>query len=872
LADREERLEDIRRSGRERSGRNQEVSDAEAELIALKASRTFQLRATLAEPWSVRKVTRLGHLAASLLTPKRVGRGALSVGPPAGPITATSTGVDERFDADLYRDLYPDIDATGSDPHEHYAVFGRMEGRIGWLETLDLSGLQNGRPTALMVFREGSRTGATILGYNLVRRLLRDGNVVALFYSRGPMMAACREVGAVVLGPEVWAEAPFPLPPNLFRRFIEQISPQFAILNGVEARYIVRPLAEMYVPTISLVDEFSASTHPRSAIIEAAFWSGVTVFSAEIVRDNAWASHIGLAGIDFPIIPHGRCDLPEVHSGDGSNRENEVAFVERVLRPPGFPSNGITIVGAGPVIPLMGVDLFIECANRVCELAPDLPVRFVWIGSTIPEADPGYSVALADQIRRAGLIGKVAILYDVPTPPPVYHIADVLLISSRQEGLPNTAIDALSEGLPVVCFDRATGIADILKKNGLGGTCVASYLSPESMARKLVELASAPELRERVGADSARLAATTFDMERYVSRLQNLVELQGSRAQQEHRDVDCIARSRLIQADFVRPRHVDEPYADTVRRYARAWSSGIDCRKPFPGFHPGIYFEEHGVQHGGGDPLVDYIAAGRPRGPWDFDLVTPSGSPSPVPRSLRVGLHIHVHYPDLLSAMLERLVCNRTPIDILVSATSDEAHRMAGSQLASYRGGSVEVRLVPNRGRDIAPLLTEFADTIVARYDIVGHVHTKKTADIADKSIGEGWYRFLLENLLGGQARMADETLARMAAEPGVGMVFPDDPHVVGWTGNREGAQALFKLLKLGRIPENPVFPVGSMFWARVSALGPLFGLGLRLEDYPEEPLPYDGTFLHVIERVLPTVAAASGASILLSHVPGVTR
>ena len=119
---------------------------------------------------------------------------------------------------------------------------------------------------------------------------------------------------------------------------------------------------------------------------------------------------------------------------------------------------------------------------------------------------------------------------------------------------------------------------------------------------------------------------------------------------------------------------------------------------------------------------------------------------------------------------------------------------------------------------------------------------------------------------------MADETLARMAAEPRVGMVFPDDPNVIGWTENRAGAEALSSRLQLGRIPENPVFPVGSMFWARVPVLSPLFGLGLSWEDYPEEPVPYDGTILHVIERMLPMVATASGATILLSNVPGVTR
>ena len=551
---------------------------------------------------------------------------------------------------------------------------------------------------------------------------------MALFYRSGPMMAACQEAGAVVLGPELWGGGLFP-PAAIVRRIVAEISPQFAILNSVESRHIARTLAELYVPTISLIHEFSAYTRPRGALTEAAFWSGETVFSAEVTRDSAWASEPGLSGIDFPVIPQGRCDLPEEGGPYRHSREDEAALLRRMLRPPGFPSDGIVVLGLGSVIPRKGVDLFVECATRVCELAPDIPVRFVWIGKFDPEADPGYSGVLADQIRRANLNGKVAMLDDVANLLPAYQSANVLLVSSRLDPLPNVAIDALSEGLPVLCFDRATGIADILTQNGLGDACVASYLSPESMARKLIALASSSELRQRIGADSARIAAATFDMDRYVSRLQDLLEQQKVRAEQEYRDAESIARSGLIRADFVRTLlHRHEADTDTARRYVRAWSGGIGRRKPFPGFHPGIYLEEHGVQHQGADPLADYIRAGRPRGRWDFDLVTPIGSPSAVPRSLRIGLHIHVHYPDLLAAMLERLVQNQTRIDLLVSATSDQTRRAAISQLASYRGGSVDVRLVPNRGRDIGPLLTEFADTIAAQYDIIGHVHTKKTA------------------------------------------------------------------------------------------------------------------------------------------------
>ena len=67
-------------------------------------------------------------------------------------------------------------------------------------------------------------------------------------------------------------------------------------------------------------------------------------------------------------------------------------------------------------------------------------------------------------------------------------------------------------------------------------------------------------------------------------------------------------------------------------------------------------------------------------------------------------------------------------------------------------------------------------------------------------------------------------------------------------------------------------FPVGSMFWARTAALRPLLELGLGWDDFPEEPVPYDGSLLHAIERLLPFVVEGAGFRNAVTHVPGVTR
>jgi hypothetical protein len=65
---------------------------------------------------------------------------------------------------------------------------------------------------------------------------------------------------------------------------------------------------------------------------------------------------------------------------------------------------------------------------------------------------------------------------------------------------------------------------------------------------------------------------------------------------------------------------------------------------------------------------------------------------------------------------------------------------------------------------------------------------------------------------------------------------------------------------------------VGTMFWARTDAIAPLLELDLGWNDYPAEPVPYDGTILHATERLFPVVAQHRGFEIAGTYVPGVAR
>ena len=85
----------------------------------------------------------------------------------------------------------------------------------------------------------------------------------------------------------------------------------------------------------------------------------------------------------------------------------------------------------------------------------------MWIGDD-PYRESAYSFFLPDQIKRAGLESQLKIVRSTSEIELADQIADLLIISSRLDPLQLFATEALTSGLPVLCFEKTTGIADFL--------------------------------------------------------------------------------------------------------------------------------------------------------------------------------------------------------------------------------------------------------------------------------------------------------------------------------------------------------------------------------------------------------------------------
>jgi glycosyltransferase involved in cell wall biosynthesis len=492
--------------------------------------------------------------------------------------------------------------------------------------------------------------------------------------------------------------------------------------------------------------------------------------------------------------------------------------------------------------------------------------RFVWVGKEIGDI---YSRFLPTQVNCSGLQDTVTFLGEVNSLEPVYAMADIFLLSSRLDPFPNVAIDAMFAGLPVVCFRNGSGVAEVLSNHAGLERLVVPYADAASAA-EVIEQLSTDDCNYQSAKSAIRdLALSTFDMDRYVARLEQVA--------QKADDIATITRSDALVVEYAVPSSFSAPRDFHIRNFIRESNGCGHLRCPFPGFHPGIYLNAHPELNVPPfvNPLAHYLRNGQPPGPWLIDIIRPSEHPAPVhnPSGPPTALHLHIYYPDLTVEMLRPLVANnQTRPDLFVTVSSDEGLREVAETAAKFGMTIKDIVVVPNRGRDVGPLLTLLGRRLIEDYEIVGHMHAKRCLWF-DDSVGAAWRTFCLENLLGGKHAMMDLILDRFARDPELGFVFPCDPNMIGWTVNRPPAQALLERMGIGAdLPEDFFFPVGTMFWARTGAIAPLLRLELDWNEYPPEPLPYDGTILHAIERLFPVVAQHQGFKIAGTYVPGVTR
>ncbi len=239
-------------------------------------------------------------------------------------------------------------------------------------------------------------------------------------------------------------------------------------------------------------------------------------------------------------------------------------------------------------------------------------------------------------------------------------------------------------------------------------------------------------------------------------------------------------------------------------------------------------------------------------------------SPEEIKKIISVGIHVHLFYTELQDVFIAYLKNIPVLFDLFISIPEQINKKSVRERFKSAIKNvrRITVEAVPNRGRDIAPLIVQFGKRML-KYEIICHLHSKKSPHSSEL---EGWFEETLNLLLGrpdSQGTEVSQILSILIKDAKV--VYPE-PNLsilldrTGWSDNYQLAKELLSKFTDHRIEEFPSveFPQGSMFWAKADALKKFLSLPLTYQDFPEEPLPHDGTIAHALERLILVLAQDS--------------
>ncbi len=129
-----------------------------------------------------------------------------------------------------------------------------------------------------------------------------------------------------------------------------------------------------------------------------------------------------------------------------------------------YTETGPHVLGVGRLVAQKGFDRLIDGFARVVR---EHGTAQLWILGEGPER-----AALVARAEAQGIAARVHLPGDIADPYPWMSHADVFVLSSRFEGLPNVVLEALACGTRVVAFDAPGGSREILE--GLAGTLLVA--------------------------------------------------------------------------------------------------------------------------------------------------------------------------------------------------------------------------------------------------------------------------------------------------------------------------------------------------------------------------------------------------------------
>ncbi|QJB55840.1 glycosyltransferase [Pseudodesulfovibrio sp. zrk46] len=164
---------------------------------------------------------------------------------------------------------------------------------------------------------------------------------------------------------------------------------------------------------------------------------------------------------------------------------------------------GLRVIYIGNAAEIKGFDVFLQAASRFCSSGDYRDCEFIGVGvgeGNMSRFEDSASPIVRERLRLTGNIPHAEVLDEI-------RHADLLVVPSRKESLPNVLLEGFDFGLPAVCTNVG-GIPEIVT-DGLNGHLCESE-DADCLAAKMRRLAEDPALRYKMGMVGRALVRTVL--------------------------------------------------------------------------------------------------------------------------------------------------------------------------------------------------------------------------------------------------------------------------------------------------------------------------------------------------------------------------
>lgn len=765
------------------------------------------------------------------------------------------------FDSKLYALNNPDVIKSGMNPLIHFILFGEKEGRIGYLDidiylTKGNYSFHKEKPSILIACHESSATGAPLVGLNIGIEFKERFNVFFFIQKEEEIHQAFIEHSCFVL-------SNFDLQKkNFLKILLYQINEKYqfysAICNSILTHPVLEAASQLKIPTVSLSHEFSETVYPRSLAVDTVLNADRVIVPALLLKqsildefENLYDTNKKIIPNNIAIAPQGKVPfIPNLYGGNLSAVE-----IKKKLNI--HDKETKIISGAGYIDIRKGVDLFINVAEKIAEKFKG-KVKFIWVGDGKSYLEDRYALFLKIHFDKSNIKEDLLFLEHQKNLDSVLDITDCFLLTSRLDPFPNVIIDALQKDKYVSCFDKTTGCAEFIVQNNLNGS-VIPYLDVHAMADEVVRYLNNNDTESLKGINK-RSAESLLNFKKYVriveKEIQNAKAVTSKRIEIE----DTINKSTFFDYNFFRLYPGEKTALDYYVKYSL---KGCHLLNPKPGFSQKLWLKQYGGNSDYQVPLYEAII--KKMDPVTHTCFTLKGTIEKKNIG-KIAIHVHLFYIELLEEIITHLNYIAFPFDLFITVCDNISDLQYQSLKEIKSVGKIEIIHVENIGRDIAPFLIHLKEVLFSgNYNIVGHFHSKKTNDAAE-GLGDRWRKYLYTNLLGNTEYINE--ILNLFEEKTLGLVFSEEAYATDISRNKPFADEICREMNIPPREDYYLFPVGTMFWARPKALVPLFNCPIEKFLQPE-PIPYDGSYMHALERLIPYVTELMGYNYKTVYVEG---